>query len=327
VTTVYSRLLHPVRVLPFLLPVSAAIAQTDPTALQWLKRIYTATQTLSYTGTFVYNQGQQVETTRITHIVEPSGPRERLEALDGVPREIIRTGDEVVCYLPASMTVKIDKQRGQQAFPAVLSDQIKDLSENYSISRGEVERVGGYSCQTISLEPKDRMRYGHRLWADVSTGMLLKAKTFNEKHEVVEQFAFTQLQIGGNIARDRLKSRFSRESRGWRVEDSGATSANLAEAGWSLRAKPAGFRTITEMVRTLGNTSGVGHMVLSDGLAAVSVFIEPAAGKSLASQTGLVRQGATNVYVKSVGNHWVTVVGETPAESVKYFADAVEYRK
>ncbi len=326
-TTVCSRLLHPVRVLPFLLPVSAALAQTDPAALQWLKRIYTATQTLSYTGTFVYHQGQQVETTRITHIAELSGPRERLESLDGVPREIIRTGDEVVCYLPASMTVKIDKQRGQQTFPAILSEQIKDLSENYGITRGEVERVGGYSCQTISLEPKDRMRYGHRLWADVNTGMLLKAKTFNEKREVVEQFAFTQLQIGGNIGRDRLKSHFSKESRGWRIEDSGATSVRLADAGWSLRAKPAGFRTITEMIRTLGNTSGVGHMVLSDGLAAVSVFIEPAAGRSPLSQTGLVRQGATNVYVKSVGNHWVTVVGEAPAESVKYIADAVEYPK
>jgi sigma-E factor negative regulatory protein RseB len=68
-------------------------------------------------------------------------------------------------------------------------------------------------------------------------------------------------------------------------------------------------------------------MVLSDGLAAVSVFIEPATGKPAVSQTGLVRQGATNVYVRSVGNYWVTVVGEAPAESVKYIADAVEYRK
>ncbi len=321
------RLLQPVRVLPFLLPVSAAIAQTDPVALQWLKRIHTATQTLSYSGTFVYHQGQQVETTRITHVVEPTGPRERLEALDGGPREILPTRDQTVCYLPASMTVKIEKQQGQPAFPAILSDQIKELSDNYGITRGEVERVGGYNCQTIRLEPKDSMRYGHQLWADVNSGMLLKAKTFNEKHEVVEQFAFTQLQIGGAIARDSLKPKFSRASRTWRVEDSGATSANLAEAGWSLRVKPPGFRTVTELVRKLGGNSGVGHMVLSDGLAAVSVFIEPASVRPVSSQTGLMRQGATNVYVRSVGNHWVTVVGEAPAESVKYIADAVEYRK
>jgi len=112
----------------FLLPVSAAIAQTEPSALQWLQRIYAATEKLSYSGTFVYQQGQQVETFRITHVVESSVPRERLEALDGVPREIIRTGDEVVCYLPGSLTVKIDKQPGRRPFPAILSEQLKDVS-------------------------------------------------------------------------------------------------------------------------------------------------------------------------------------------------------
>jgi sigma-E factor negative regulatory protein RseB len=322
-----SRLFGSVRVLPFLLPVSAAIAQTDPSALQWLQRIYAATQKLSYAGTFVYQQGQQVETSRIIHIPEASGPRERLETLDGVPREIIRTGNEIVCYLPASMTVKIDKQPGRRAFPAVLSERLKDLSENYTITKGEIERVAGYSCQVIALEPKDRMRYGHRLWADLNTGMLLKAKTFDEKNEVLEQFAFTQLQIGGNIGRDQLKSRYFRQSRDWRIEDSGTTRANLAEAGWTVRSMPAGFRTVTELLRTMGDTSGVGHIVLSDGLAAISVFIQPATNKQPAPQPGLVRQGAINVYARSVGSYWITVVGEVPPESVKYIADAVEYHR
>ena len=322
-----SRLLGPLRVLPFLLPVSAALAQTDTSALQWLQRIYAATQKLSYTGVFVYQQGQQVETSRITHIVEASGPRERLETLDGTPREIIRTRDQVVCYLPASMTVKIDKQSGTRMFPAILPERLKELFENYNIRKGDVERVGGYDCQVIILEPRDRMRYGHRLWADLNTGMLLKAKTFDEKNEMLEQFSFTQLQIGGAIGREQLKARFSRASRDWRVEDSGAIRANLAEAGWTIRSSPPGFRTVTELLRTLGGTSGVGHIVLSDGLAAVSVFIQPAKSKQAASQPGLVRQGAINVYMRPVGDHWITVVGEAPPESVKYIADAVEYRK
>lgn len=322
-----SRLLGPLRVLPFLLPVSAALAQTDTSALQWLQRIYAATQKLSYTGVFVYQQGQQVETSRITHIVEASGPRERLETLDGIPREIIRTRDQVVCYLPASMTVKIDKQSGTRMFPAILPERLKELFENYNIRKGDVERVGGYDCQVIILEPRDRMRYGHRLWADLNTGMLLKAKTFDEKNEMLEQFSFTQLQIGGAIGREQLKARFSRASRDWRVEDSGAIRANLAEAGWTIRSSPPGFRTVIELLRTLGGTSGVGHIVLSDGLAAVSVFIQPAKSKQPALQPGLVRQGAINVYTRPVGDHWITVVGEAPPESVKYIADAVEYRK
>lgn len=322
-----ARMWHPVRVLPFLLPVSAAIAQTDTSALQWLQRIYSASEKLSYAGTFVYQQGQRVETSRIVHVIDSSGPRERLEALDGVPREIVRSGDEVVCYLPASMTVKIDKQPGRRPFPAILSEQLKDVSENYTVKKGEIERVGGYSCQVLTLEPRDRMRYGHRLWADVSTGMLLRAKTFNEKNELLEQFAFTQIKIGGAISRDQLKARYFRQSKDWRVEDSGAIRANLAESGWTIRSKPPGFRTIAELIRTVGGTEGVGHIVLSDGLAAISVFIEPATSKRPAPHAGLARQGAINVYVRPVGDYWVTVVGEAPAESVKYVANAVEYHK
>lgn len=314
--------------LPFLLPVSAAIAQTDRVALQWLQRIYLATQKLSYTGTFVYQQGQQVESSRITHLVDASGgPHERIETLDGVPREIIRNRDEVVCYLPASMTVKYDKQPGWRSFPAILPDQLKDLSESYRIRKAEIERVAGYDCQVIVLEPKDRMRYGHRLWADLDTGMLLKAKTFDERNGVIEQFTFTQLQIGGSIDRHKVQSHFARRGRDWNVENSEATQVNLADAGWTIKSMPPGFRTVAELTRTLGGTSGVGHFVVSDGLAAVSVFIEPAASKQRTPQPGLVRQGAINVYMRPVGGYWVTVVGETPAESVKYIADAVEYRK
>ena len=321
------RMWQPVRVLPFLLPVSAAIAQTDISAMQWLQRIYTASEKLNYAGTFVYQQGQRGETSSIVHMVDSSGPRERLETLDGVPREIVRTGDEVVCYLPASSTVKIEKQPGRRPFPAILSEQLKDVSDNYTVTKGHVERVAGYNCQILTLEPKDRMRYGHRLWAELATGMLLRARTFNEKDEMLEQFTFTQIKIGGNISRDQLKPRYSRQSKDWHVEDSGATRASLAETGWTIRSKPPGFRTVAELVRTVGGTGGVAHIVLSDGLAAISVFIEPATNKRQTPQAGLARQGAINVYTRPVGNYWVTVVGEAPAESVKYVANAVEYHK
>jgi sigma-E factor negative regulatory protein RseB len=317
----------PVMIPALLVSVPPATAQTDVDAQHWLQRIYEATQKLNYTGTFVYQHGQQVESSRITHLVDATGLHEKLEALDGVPREIIRTGEEVLCYMPTSMTLKIDKQPGQRSFFTILPEKFKELSENYSIRKGEAERAGGYDCQLIILEPKDRMRYGHRLCADLNTGMLLKAKTVDEHNEVLAQFAFTQIDIGGHIDRNKLKPRFSRKGPAWRVEDSGATRANLAESGWRIRSTPPGFRTVTELIRTLGGTSGVGHIVLSDGLAAVSVFIQPAASRSPAPQPGLARQGAINVYVRQVGSHWITVVGEAPAESVKYIANAVEYRR
>jgi sigma-E factor negative regulatory protein RseB len=296
-------------------------------ALAWLQRIYSATQKLSYTGTFVYQHGTDSETSRITRIVQGGTAREKLETLDGQPREIVRSGDEVVCYLPASLTVKIDRHVGQRGFPAILPEQLRDLSENYTIRKGGIERVAGHDCQVLILEPRDKMRYGQQLWADVATGMLLKAKTFNERNEVMEQFTFTQIQIGGHIDRERVKPSFTKLGPEWRIENAGASEANLAQSGWTLRSRPPGFRKITEMTRTLGGTSGVGHIVLSDGLAAVSIFIEPSVARLPQSRPELSRQGAINVYVRQLGDHRITVVGEAPAESVRHIAHAVEYRK
>jgi sigma-E factor negative regulatory protein RseB len=299
----------------------------DLDALGWLQRIYAATQKLSYTGTFVYQHGADSETSRITRLVQGGHAREKLETLDGQPREIVRSGDEVVCYLPASMTVKIDKQAGQRTFPAILPEQLKDLSDNYAIRKGEIERVAGFDCQVLVLEPKDKMRYGQKLWADVATGMLLKAKTFNDRNEVMEQFTFTQIQVGGNIDQQRVRPRWPKLGPEWRVENARAAEANLAEKGWTVKAGPPGFRKITEMTRTLGGTAGVGHIVLSDGLAAVSIFIEPSVSRLQPSRPELSRQGAINVFVRQLGEHRITVVGEAPAESVRHIANAVEYRK
>jgi sigma-E factor negative regulatory protein RseB len=260
-------------------------------------------------------------------LVSSSGPVEKLEILDGVPREIIRNRDQVICYLPSTATIKIDKQGGRQSFPLILPAQLKGLSENYEVRKGEMERVAGFDCQVIVLEPKDKLRYGHKLCAETATGMLLKAKTYNDRNEMLETFAFTQLRIGGYIDRGRVKARFAVQARDWRVEDSGATVADLAQAGWTVPLQLPGFRKVTEMTRTLNGASGVGHIVFSDGLAAVSVFIEPESARNASRRPGLSRQGAINIFARQLDNHWVTVVGEAPPESVKQFANAVEHRK
>ena len=304
-----------------------AAQPASPDALQWLQKIYAATRKMSYSGTFAYQQGLQSETSRIARLVDASGTHERLETQDGTPTEIIRDNDLVTCYLPGSMTVKIDRQSGQKlSFRDILPEQFKELTEHYTVRMGETGRIADYDCQSIVLEPKDKMRYGYKLWADRSSGMLLKVRTFNAASEMVEQFTFLQLKIG-NVNRDLLRSRFSGKGRDWRVEDSGAVEADLSQAGWRLKSQLPGFRKITEMKRSLGGTPGVGHMVLSDGLAAVSVFIAPHPVKAGTAQSGLSRQGATNVYIRQVSDHLVTVVGEVPAESVKAIANAVEYRK
>ena len=217
----------------------AAAQSSSPEGVALLQRIYQATERLSYTGTFVYQQGERSETSRITRVTGPGGDVERVEVLDGMPREIIRTRETVRCYLPDSQTIKVERRTDQRAFPGVLPERVSELGRSYSITRGTPARIAGFDCEEVTLNPKDDLRYGYRMWADKGTGMLLKAQTFNRKGQVIEQFTFTQLAIG-SVPRD--QARIKRDTRGWRVEDASVTPANLAQAGGSVNGDLPGYR-------------------------------------------------------------------------------------
>ena len=302
-------------------------AQHDHDANGWLRKIYRATHTLSYAGTFVYQQGERSEASRVTRHVDASGDYEKLVSLDGTPREVVRFKDEVKCYLPESQTVKIDKRSGTRSFPALLPAQISSLAENYDIATGGTSRIANFECQEIVLTPKDALRYGYQLWADKASGMLVKARVFNEKGETVEQFTFTELSIGRAPAREKRRASIEARSKDWRVEQAAVAPANLAASGWTIRADIPGFHKVVEVTRTLSPSRPVGQLVYSDGLAAVSVFIEPLAGRAEPVHPGLSSIGAVNIYSREVANHAVTVVGEAPAASVRRIAQTVEYRR
>ena len=310
------------RVLALAAALGAGAAQAQsPETLGWLRKMYDASQRLSYSGTFVYQQGARSETSRITRY--GAGDIERLEVLDGMPREIVRTRDTVRCYLPNSKVVKVENRAADRTFPALLPEKVGELSRHYDISLGEARRIAGFDCQAILLKPKDNLRYGYRLYADASSGMLLKAMTVDAGGDTIEQFSFTQLSIG-NVTRDMVRPRHAAGS--WRIDNADASPAHLA--GWSLSAELPGFRKIVELKRRLGESRQAGQVVYSDGLAAVSVFIEPLdAARRDALRTGLASVGAIHIYTREVANHVVTVVGEAPAASVQRIADAVEYHR
>ena len=302
--------------------ISGAVQAQAPETLAWLRKMQDAAQKLSYSGTFVYQNAGRSETSRITRFVEASGGDiEKLEVMDGVPREIVRTKDTVRCYLPGARLVKVDR-RTERGFPALLPERISAVAKNYDISLGETRRIAGYDCQAVVLTPKDNLRYGYRLYADNASGMLLRAVTFDSSGEQIEQFMFTQLAIGG-VTRDMVKPRHA--SRNWRIEDAEASPARAA--GWGLSSELPGFHKVVELKRRLSDSRPAAQMVYSDGLAAVSVFIEALEGRPEPVRPGLASMGAIHMYTREVANHVVTVVGEAPAASVQRIADAVEYRR
>lgn len=296
-------------------------------ALAWLQKMATAAQKLNYTGTFTYQSGGSSETSRITHLVDSSGEQERLEVLDGSPREVVRSNDEVRCFLPDDKIVIIEKRGQYKAFPALLPASVGNLGEYYQIRKGDVSRVAGLDSQLVILEPKDALRYGHLLWADVNTGLILKARTVNERNETIEQFVFNQLQINGVIDKEALKPRFDTEGKAWRIHNARAAQSLSAGSDWLFKAQLPGFKKSAGMKRQARREGGTEttHFVFTDGLASISVFIEPLLDQKAEKAT--YSAGAINVYKRVAGRHLLTVLGEVPMVTLMRLGDGMELRK
>jgi sigma-E factor negative regulatory protein RseB len=304
------------------LALADSLEQADP--LAWLERIAKAARQLNYGGTFVYQHGDQVETSRITHFFDRSGEYEKLETLDGPKREIIRNNNEILTYDADNHVVKREKRTPRKNFPALLPDQLSSLTEYYQLRKGEHERIAGYDSQALLLQPRDGFRYGHKLWVEAASGLLLKARMVDENDHVVEQFVFTQLSIGSNVSRDSVRPSFAAGD--WRREPAGPDSSQLADTGWVVKSQPVGFKKVMEMKRfKTGAQSPVANLVYSDGLAAVSVFIEPLPTKRK-FQEGLTHQGAVNIYTRPLPDQLVTVLGEAPAITVMQMANSVSLK-
>lgn len=302
-----------------------ADAATDAGAL--LSRIAAAAQKLSYTGTFVYQSGSHTETSRVTHIFDGRDERERLEVLDGSPREVVRTNDEVRCFLPEQRLVIVERPTVRRAFPARLPAASGAIIDYYEIRKGDVSRVADRESQLLILEPRDSLRYGHMLWADVSSGLLLKARMVDHKNEPIEQFYFTSVQIGGAIDKESVKPKSGRKAADWRVHDAKTVDADVGKSDWSFKVQPPGFKQSAGMRRQLRpGAPDVMHVVFSDGLAAMSVFIEPLSALDEPPRQGIFSTGAINVYKRIQGDYLLTILGEVPPQTLKMLGDGVEAR-
>lgn len=310
-----------------------AQASSAKEALNWLQKIQISAQRLNYSGTFVYQQGNQVRTSRITHVMRAGNEFEKLEILDGMSREYIRNNEEIISYMPENRRVLIEKRVTRDVFPAIVAASPAYLARYYHITQREVGRVAGYASQSLELRPKDNLRYGYKLWAERESGLLLRAQTINDRNEVVEQITFTHITIGG-IDAARVKTSYP-DIRGWQVER--AVMQPVALTDWTIAGLPPGFQKIRELKRVrsedgnpahssktaLAQTRDVIQIVFSDGLAAVSVFIEPG---SQSRTEGSLQQGAMHVIGKRHGDFWLTIVGEVPAAAIRQIANSIEFQ-
>lgn len=293
--------------------------------LDWLKTVAFAGHQTDYSGVFIYQYGNHVETSRITHVVETDSEYEKLESLDGPKREIIRHHGQVWCYSNHKM-VQMDSQSGQGRFPMLLPEQLSALRENYQVKEVGVDRVAGFNTQVVVFQPKDNLRYTHKIWVHTDSGLLLKAAVLNDKNQVVEQYSFTQLKINAETDRSWIASSTATTIPGKSLAKVVPIKpAAQVNSGWVVDALPTGFKKTMEVVRPMhGKHAPVTQLVFSDGLSAISVFIEPADSDEDDNE-GMSNRGAVNLYHKVVDKNLYNVVGEVPPKAVMQVLDSIRF--
>jgi sigma-E factor negative regulatory protein RseB len=256
---------------------------------------------------------------------------ERLVSLDGSGREFIRTGSNLACYLPDKRTVLVESRPPEESllsgFPTI-NDQTASFYDIKEVTR---TRLVGRDTHLITVTPKDEYRYGYRLWIDESTAMPLKTQLCDTHGHVIEQVIFASLTLAPRIPDAAFKPQVSTEGFQWlRSEDSTAprNPSAVDPVVWDALKLPPGFKMTVRKAQTMpGSTDPVDHLVFTDGLASVSVFVEE---KSVTitpdapPEDESARVGSSSAFSTVIDGHKVTAVGEVPPATVRFIANSVQ---
>jgi len=301
----------------------ASVAGADESQ-KWLERMNQALTTLNYDGVFSHWQGGKVETLHIIHRVQDGAVTERLVSLDGSGREFIRTGSELACYLPDQRTVLVERQPPATLLLGSLPNFEAATSEFYEIKAAKSTRLLGRRAQLIVVNPKDQYRYGYRLWIEESTGMPLRTELCDGHGRVIEQVVFASIAWPTHIPDSAFKPDLSADSFRWLREESGPLAAGGTPMLWTALKLPPGFRMSVRAAQKMpGARDPVAHLVFTDGLASVSVFVESHTHVSHAL-SGSTQVGSSSAFTTVVDGHPVTAVGEVPPETVQLIANSMK---
>ncbi|HEX3913770.1 MAG TPA: MucB/RseB C-terminal domain-containing protein [Steroidobacteraceae bacterium] len=310
-----------------------ARAGDDPR--EWLTRMNKALETRNYDGTFFHVSGGRVETMRIVHRVRAGRVTERLQSLDGSGREFVRANDELTCYLPDQHTVLVEPRRNKRPFLGALPQFDTAVGDFYRIEALPATHILGRPAKVIAVNPKDQFRFGYRLWLDEKTAMPLKTQLCDSRGQVIEQIFFARLDMPENIPDSDLAPTVRTDGMRWVRQGPATDNASAALAAYRASQLPPGFRLTVQGAQTLGETSTpASHLVYSDGLATVSVFVEEQSTSAPGTASpdaraeppmqGLARVGSGYAFTTVIQGHQVTAVGEVPARTVEFIAHSVK---
>lgn len=291
--------------------------------------MHDATRTLNYDGVFVYQRGDQLESMRLIHRFADNTESERLISLSGPAREVIRRGTLVTCLSADNHGAPPDKNPPRDIIGIGFSVPVEKLESSYAFAIEGKGRVAGRDAVLVAVTPHAPDRYGYRLWLDEQTKLLLKSAILDGAGRSLEQVQFTQLEVRAEISADLLKPGIDGTAFNWRTDSNGdgddqhPQSKPAVTPDWQANWLPRGFEFKESSLQQMADQSGpTSHLVYSDGLAMVSVFVEAVVDEKRALR-GQSSRGAVNAFSRLDDMHQITVVGEVPLPTVKRIATSV----
>lgn len=287
---------------------------------EWLVRIHDASRRRAYTGTFVVSVGSDMASARIWHVCDGEQQMERVESLTGAPRSTFRRNNQVVTFFPDTKVARSEEREALGIFPNFLKSNDSAIAEFYNLKVLDSERVAGIDAEAVQLVAKDALRYSYRIWTERKSGLVVKLQTLDATGRVIEQAAFSELNLDAPVKMEKLAAMMNNTA-GHKLEQVEMSKTTAIAQGWTMSRGVPGFASMNCFKRP-----DTMQWIFSDGLATVSLFIEPFDRKRH-TQEGAWAMGATQTLAKRMDDWWLTAVGEVPAPTLKVFAQQLERKK
>ena len=207
-------------------------------------------------------------------------------------------------------------------FSSLPSSEIRS-GDVYDLSVVREERIAGRDAVLLAIRAHDRFRYGYRIWLDAETAFPLQTQLIRDDGAMLEQVKFAEISLDDDVRPAALAPSYSTENFRW-INHAPRHVNRAVATDWTCDSLPTGFHVVSVHEEKMdGQDALVTHMLFSDGLASVSVFIA-AAGQDDAK--GPSRFGASNSYSVVIDDHHVTAVGQVPAATVEQIASTMRRR-
>ncbi|MEM7400846.1 MAG: MucB/RseB C-terminal domain-containing protein [Pseudomonadota bacterium] len=300
-------------------------ATADENFHQLLAKMNQTLERGNYEGTFVFMHNGNVETMSIVHGYSENGVREKLVSLTGDRREVIRDQDVLTCIWPREKLVVIESASDSHGIPSSLPSDLDELAIHYKLTKVGQARIAGHDCTIVKIEPLDEYRYGHKLCIEKEQGMVLESKAFDAQGNTIENMMFTSFRMRDSAPENLFEPSVHLNDYTWKTASVELNGELQPDRAWKIQELPPGFslRSVTRRLMSASNNP-VQHMVLTDGLASVSVFISKVDDPEQMYR-GAHNKGVINAYARDVNQHQITVVGEVPEDTVKMIGSSIFY--